>query len=210
MPGRWFGESTPLLDTVLNSLSAGWVGFFNLFAYLKSQTRIATSFDDWLDLTAEDFFGWRVTRRILESDNSFRARISLELVRDRCTRAALYQCLLDSTGRPPIIFEPANPQDTGCYGTTASPGYGVAGYGTSGGWGSLDLPFQVFVRAFRPVTPGISMINGWNGSVGGFGAGLSAYMSFYDVSSQVTDAEICEGIAHTAPAGCVVWISIEP
>ena len=152
----------PYLDWVVNCLSAGWVGLFGLLNYTQMQTRIRTTFNGWLDLTARDFFNHRIVRRQKrETDNSFRGRIFTELLRDRCTRAAVYDLLLDLTGRPPIIFEPTNPQDTGCYGSHGSPGTGGAAYGMSGGWGNLNLPFQAFVRAFRAETPGIAMVNGW-------------------------------------------------
>jgi hypothetical protein len=207
LPSRWFGEDTPILDSVLNSLAAGWIGFFNLLAYVVSQTRIGTAFDRWLDLIASDFFGYRVQRRTNESDDSFRARIILELIKDRCTRQALFQSLLEATGRPPTIFEPANPGDAGCYGLTAS-GEGTAGYRVSGGWGSLDLPFQTFVTAFRPTTPGVSMINGWSGDYGAFGGGRSAYMNGGSTIQQVTDAEIYREVTRVKPAGSIVWVSI--
>lgn len=210
LPGRWFGEVTPILDSVLNSLSAGWVDVFGLLNYVSMQTRVQTAFDEWLDLIARDYFHTRILRRLQETDDSFRQRICTELMRDRCTRAALYGVLLELTDRPPVIFEPGNPQDTGCYGDLGPTSIGAAGYCASGGWGNLNSPFQVFVRAFRPTTPGVAMINGWNGSLGGFCTGLSAYISSDTNSSWADDAEICEAVVNTAPAGTVIWMSIEP
>ena len=193
----------------MNCLSAGWVGLFGLLNYTQMQTRIRTTFNGWLDLTARDFFNHRIVRRQRETDNSFRGRIFTELLRDRCTRAAVYDLLLDLTGRPPIIFEPTNPQDTGCYGSHGSPGTGGAAYGMSGGWGNLNLPFQAFVRAFRAETPGIAMVNGWGGDIGGFGTGLSAYIDLDMNSSQADDAELYQRVSDISPAITMVWMSIE-
>ena len=210
LPGGWFAENTPVLDSVLNSLSAGWLSLFNLISYCKQQTRIYTATDDWLDLAAKDYFGFRVSRRLQETDGSFRQRICVELCRDRCTRAALYSILFELTGRPPIIFEPTNPQDTGCYGTPQSAEPGMAAYCTSGGWGNLNSPFQVFVRAYRPEIAGIAFINGWGGNIGAFGAGLSAYISSATNPSWASDTEIFEAVVRTVPAGTIIWMSIEP
>jgi hypothetical protein len=209
LPSRWFGENTPILDSILGSLSAGWVGLFELLDYATAQTRIGTAFGAWLDLTAYDYFGYRLRRRARETDVSFRRRICKELNRDRCTRVSLLTLLRDVTGTTPDIFEPANPGDTGCYGSLAHVGVGSAGYNSAGAWGNLNLPFQVFVRTSRPVSAGIAMVNGWGGSIGGFGIGLSAYMDPGANSSQLTDAELYSEVCRVSPAGTVVWVSID-
>ena len=211
LPARWFGSATPVLDSVVTSLAAGWVGIFELLDYTSKQTRISTAFDFWLDLIAGDFFGGRVSRRPRETDTSFRARVSKELRRDRCTRVAVSDLLEDLTGRTPAIFEPTNPQDTGAYASMTSPRMGVGGYGAVGGWGSLNVPFQVFVKAFRHVpTSGVAMVNGWCQTAGAYGIGASAYSSLEISSSQPSDANIYREICRIAPVGTVVWVSIEP
>jgi hypothetical protein len=209
LPNRWFGEDTPIIDLVLNAMSAGWVGLFGLLNYTELQTRIATAFDFWLDLIARDFFNHRVKRRQRETDDSFRGRIQMELLRDRCTRAAIYDLLTWLTGRSPFIFEPTNPQDTGCYGSLSLPGLANVGYGVSGGWGNLGLPFQSFVRAFRAETAGVAMVNGWGGSIGGFGSGLSSYISLEMNSSQADDLELYQSVSDVSPATAIIWMSIE-
>jgi hypothetical protein len=210
LPSRWFGESTPVLDSVLGALSAGWVSLFDLLDYTILQSRISTSFEVWLDLTARDFFGYRLKRRQREIDSSYRNRIRKELLRDRCTRLALSDLLLDLTGQSAKIFEPSNPQDTGCYGALFPPTFGIAAYNAAGGWGSLQMPFQTFVRATRPIVPGIAMVNGWGGCIGGFGMALSGYISLETNTSEPSDGEICREVTRTSPAGAIVWISITP
>jgi hypothetical protein len=210
LPARWFGNDTPNLDSVLGSFAAGWLGIFDFLDYTRAQARIATAFDGWLDLIAWDYFQFRVKRRLRETDSSFRTRILEAIQRDRCTRSAIYDLVEDLTGTPPIIFEPTNPGDTGCFGSLESPETGVAGYGSAGAWGTLQLPFQVFVTAFRPVTGGVAMVNGWGGSIGGFGVGLSSYISLGMNTVQFSDSEFYNDICHTAPAGTIIWVSIVP
>ena len=210
LPSRWFGENTPMLDSVLSSLSAGWLGLFDLLNYVRVQTRIGTATDIWLDLIARDYFGHRLQRGLRENDRSFRKRVIFELLRDRCTRAAIYGVLKELTGRAPIIFEPTNPNDAGCYGTPGVAESGRAAYCTLGGWGSLNLPFQVFVKAYRPELAGVAKINGWGRSIGGFGIGSIAYITSETDLSWAGDSEIYDAVARSAPAGTIIWTSIEP
>jgi hypothetical protein len=210
LPTRWFGQNTPILDLVLTSLSSGWVGLFNLLNYVRAQTRISTAFYIWLDIIAKDYFGYRLRRRQSETDSSFRRRICIELLRDRCTRKSVCNLLQDLTGRVPVIFEPTNPRDTGCYGSLTSIGTGMSGYGCFGGWGSLNLPFQVFVRAFRPIAAGVAMVNGWGGAIGAYGTGSCEYVSLGMSSSQAEDGEVYESVRGVAPIGTIIWLSIEP
>jgi len=86
----------------------------------------------------------------------------------------------------------------------------MAGYGSAGGWGTFQLPFQVFVTAFRPVTGGVAMVNGWEGSIGGYGVGLSSYINLGMNTVQFSDSEFYSDICHTAPAGTIIWVSIVP
>jgi hypothetical protein len=210
LPVRWFGQNTPVLDSVLSSLAAGWASLFDLVNYTKSQTRISTAFDVWLDIVATDYFGDRIRRRSGESDASFRPRILAELLRDRCTRVAIYTLLKDLTGRAPAIFEPTNPGDTGCYGSLATGNIGGIGYCTSGGWGNLNLPFQLFVRAFRPIAMGVAMTNGWGGNLGAYGAGASTYIGLGMDSTQPGDLEVYQNVGRTTAIGTIAWISIQP
>jgi hypothetical protein len=123
----------------------------------------------------------------------------LELRRPRATRAAVIQALQDLTGRAPTVFEPARPADTGAWGI-------ATGYGAAGAWGSLMLPGQCFVSAFRPVGGGIAYLPGWD--AGGWGAGISSYASLDMIQGQVTDADIYAAVADTLPATAIAWTRI--
>jgi hypothetical protein len=52
LPNRWFPDSTPVLDGLLNGLAAAWANLIGLLGYTQLQTRIATATDIFLDLVA--------------------------------------------------------------------------------------------------------------------------------------------------------------
>jgi hypothetical protein len=206
LPLRWFGDVTPVLSALLAGLADGWSWLYSMLTYARLQTRVATATDTFLDLIAQDFFAAGLPRRAGESDAAFRLRIQREMLRPRATRAALVGELTNLTGRSPVVFEPARPADTG--------GYGIAlGYHVAGGWGSLKLPFQVFVTAFRPLGTGVPLVAGWGHAgtahgAGGWGVGAIEYASLAQVESQVTDADINAAIAGTVPVAVTAWTRI--
>jgi hypothetical protein len=206
LPLRWFGDVTPVLSAVLAGLADGWAWLYTMLTYARLQTRIATATDSFLDLISQDFFAASLPRRFGETDASFRSRIQAEMLRPRATRAAVIGELVNLTGRMPVVFEPARPADTGVYGK-------ALGYGVAGGWGSLKLPFQFFVTAFRPLGTGVPLVAGWghastaNGA-GGWGVGAIEYASLAQVESQVTDADIDAAIADTVPVAVTAWTRI--
>ncbi len=206
LPAGWFSDTTPILDGLLTGLAWAWAWSYNLLQYVKSQTRIATTTNVWLDIIAQDFFGAQLVRKG-QSDAAFRNRIQLELMRHRATRGALIATLQDLTGRTPAVFEPARATDTGGYGRIGSPATGLA-YGYIGGWGSLALSFQCFVTAYRPAGVGISEVAGWGSQTGAYGAGVIEYASLAMVQAQVTDADICAAIAAIMPAATIGWTRI--
>jgi hypothetical protein len=207
LPPRWFPDSAPVLDGVLNGLATGWSWAYGMLQYVQAQTRIATASDIWLDIVAQDFFGTRLARRPGQSDATFRERIRRELFRERGTRAAVIVALQDLTGRTPLVFEPAHTGDTGGYAATHGGGGGI-GYGVAGGWGSLDLPFQCFVTAYRPTGSGIAAVAGWGASVGGYGCGTIEYAGVDMVQGQVTDQDINAAIAAVLPITAIGWTRI--
>lgn len=169
LPVSWFPTSStrgpsasPILDGVLAGLGAAWAAIYSLLSYTKLQTRIATATDFFLDLIAADFFSPELVRRAGETDTAFRLRILSNIFAPRATRTALSMALTELTGHPPLIFEPGYTNDTGGYGTFAQGGGGMA-YGARGGYGSLELPFQCFVTAFRPSAEVISQVAGYVG-----------------------------------------------
>jgi hypothetical protein len=206
LPNRWFPDTAPILDGVLAGIgqAASWV--YGLLGYAKLQTRIATATGGWLDLVALDCFGSRLVRTLNESDSSLRARIFLELLRPRVTRAALVKQIVDLTGLQPTIFEPARPADTGCWGAFLS--YGGVGAAGAGGWGSLQLPFQSFVTAYRPNSGGVPTVAGYGTGAGGYGQGAIEYADAASVTGAALDAEIMAAIAGVMPVCGIAWTRI--
>lgn len=205
---RWFGDSTPILDGVISGLA--WAGGFvySLWAYAKLQTRIKTATDGWLDMISADFFGAALPRKSNQSDASFRARILINMFRERATRNGIIKVLQYLTGRTPLVFEPLRPADTGAYSAPNS------GYGLAGGYGTMLLPFQAFVTAFRPAGSGIPNVGGYGGTAGGPGPGGYGvpseieYASLDMIQGAVTDADIYTAIDSVKSVGTILWTRI--
>jgi hypothetical protein len=203
LPTRWFADTTPILDGVLSGLAWAWSWAHSLLLYVQMQTRIATATDVWLDIIASDFFGNRLQRRAGQSDDAFRLLIQSSLLREHGTRQAIISAVQDLTGRPPTIFEPMRSTDTGGY------TLGGVGYGAAGGWGSMALPFQCFVTAFRSSGSGIALVSGWGGPAGAYGTGAIEYASLAMVQGQLTDSDIMTAIADVMPVAAIAWTSIQ-
>jgi hypothetical protein len=196
LPARWFGDTAPLLQAVLQGLGTCWAAMYGLLQTVQAQARIATASGGFLDLISADFFGAALPRRNAEADGLFRTRISQELLRPRATRSALVLALTELTGRAPVVFEPARPSDTGGYNV------GGVGYGVAGGWGNLALPYQVFVTAYRPSGGGIALFAGY-----GTG-GLQYYGDLSMLTTVVSDADIQKTVTKLLPAASIAWMNI--
>lgn len=206
LPAGWFADSTPVLDSVLQGLAWSWSWAYGALDYVRGQTRLATTTDVWLDVAARDLFGSRVSRRG-QGDAAFRAQIRREVLRERATRAAVVSVLIDLTGRQPVVFEPARPSDTGAWGQAGGLVAGLA-YGAAGGWGSLSLPYQAFITAYRPSGSGIANVAGWSASAGGYGVGAIEYGDLSMTQTLVTDADIYAAVASVMPVATVAWTRI--
>jgi hypothetical protein len=211
LPKRWFAEISPNLDALLGSIATPWVWLYKLIDYVVTQSRIATASDEWLDLIAVDYFGLDLRRKLGEADDLYRIRIHAALFRETATRAAIVGGLKALTAVEPVIFEPSNCRDTGGYGTrsgsSALQGSGLA-YGRAGGWGSLNLPYQFFVTAARPVVPGIALLAGYNTPNGGYCGGSIGYVSISRLPGRVTDEEIQRAVSALLPLNAVAWMQI--
>ena len=201
LPSRWFPDATPVLDGMLSGLANVAAWSYTLLAGVRAAARIATATGGFLDMIAQDFFGPRITRRPSQGDAAFRVRIEAELLRERGTRGAVISVLQDLTGRTPVVFEPMRPADTRAWGL-------VCGYGAAGGWGSLLLPFQCFVTAYRAQGSGIATVSGWRSGAGGWGHGAIEYASLDMVQGEITDADIDAAIAGVMPVAAIAWTRI--
>jgi hypothetical protein len=201
----WFGDEadTPIINGLLQGLAYAGAYVYSLLNYARLQTRIKTATDGWLDMIAADFFGDALLRAASQSDESFRARILINLFRERATRAGLIKILQDLTGRTPIVVEPTRPADTGSYGGP------LIGYGVAGAYGSLLMPFQAFVTAFRPTGTGIPLVAGYGISTGGYGQpSRASYAALSMIQGSVTDAYIYAAVDSVKPVATIVWTRI--
>ncbi len=196
LPTRWFPDDTPVLDALLTGLGSAWSSLHELLLSVGQQTRISTVTGDFLDGASGDFFGNRLPRLTLEPDAAYRARLQNALVRDHATRPAIAAALETVTGFMPLIFEPARVADTGAYGSP------VLGYGVAGAWGNLNLPYQVFIQARRPLSAGISVVAGYNTG----GPMVRANLSL--IPGQLTDQDIASTVASVMPTASIAWINI--
>lgn len=201
LPGGWFADNSPVLDALLGGLAAAWSGLYGLLSQVKAQARLATASGVFLDIAGQDFFGDKLPRRVGEADAAFGGRLRTNLVAPRATRAGLERALQALTGRAPKIFEPLNATDTG--------GYNVnLGYNSAGGYGSVNLPYQFFVTAYRPNDLPIGNAGSYNDGPGGYGIGLLAYAATEEFAGNIGDDEIYASIAAVIPASCVAWTNI--
>jgi hypothetical protein len=199
LPARWFGDDTPVLDAVLAGLAAGWSTMYAQLQAARTQARVMTATGGFLDLIASDFFGPRLRRKPGQGDDALRTAIGLELRRERGTRAALAAALTDATGNTPHIFEPLCPADTGAWNQ-------AWGYGTSGGWGSLALPFQCLVTIRRPAGGGIPLTPPWGGPAG-YGI-AAAWADLSMLQSATADSDIYTAAAAVMPTAAIAWVNI--
>jgi hypothetical protein len=188
----WFGETIPILLSILQGSAYCNEFIYGLNIYLRAQMRLQTMTGDSLDLFAQDYFGNKLLRHFGEQDDPYRQRISASLLPPGATRPAMIKVLTDLTGRTPIIWEPG--RDSSFYNHSF---YGYSSYGTT------DAPYQAWIIAFRPISPA--------------SAGLSYYNhttfyghSFYGGinSSGVTDQDILDAIERTKCKGTLIHTTI--
>jgi hypothetical protein len=202
LPARWFGDTTPVLDALMSGLAWAWSGLYAQLGFTKTQSRLATATGVFLDIASVDYFGPTLPRRTAESDNMFSQRIRANLIAPRATRAGVALALINETGRAPVIFEPLNATDTGGYNT------GFLGYSVSGGYGSFSVPFQFFIKAYRPNASPVANAGGYNEGPGGYDDGPMFYANLADVSGPVTDADIYAAVTAVLPAATTAWMNI--
>jgi len=196
LPGSWFRGQVPEIDAVLGGVAESQAFVYALVGYAKGQTKVSSSTDGFLELSAFDFFGLRFPRLPNELDAAYSARIIKEIFRERATRRGISQALIDLTGYAPIIQEPANPSDTWAWDQS---------FWDVGTLGSTQNNNQVFITAYRPKGGGIAFIPGWDA---GFWDVSFVWVDQSMIVAPVTDARIYAAIAQTVAAGVTAWVMI--
>lgn len=211
VPKGWFKFAAPYRDAIIGGLgdSAAWN--YGLILYARAQTRLATAYGIWLDIIAFDFLGRFLVRNGL-NDDVFRAVIRATILQERVTRKGMISAITTLTGFAPTVFEPWNANDTGAYsGSRASgaPQYGSVGYGVgNGGYGSMNLPGQVFLKVTRGAPSGVPNVGGYGNNVEGYGVGKNEYIGSLTALIGITNAIIYQLINITKPTGTTCWVAI--
>ena len=91
----------------------------------------------------------------------------------------------------------------------------------AGYYSSNNLPFQLFVQAYRPVGQGVPNVAGYDSTMWGYAPdfrylgsarpldyGYGEYIATDQVTGSVTDQDIYDTIKNTLPAGVIGWTSI--
>ena len=202
MPTGWSPGMVPIRDALLTGIANAFSFIFSLLAYVRLANLIMTATDGFLDLISQDFFGDELPRFANQTDASFLARIQANMLSEKVTRQAMIDTLTKLTGTAPVIVEPRQPGDCGAYGAPN------CGYNVAGAYGSLLLPYQAFVTAFRPPETGIPIVAGYNTPFGGYGAGSIEYVASASVTNAASDADIYAAITAVRPAATVIWARI--
>jgi hypothetical protein len=216
LPRGWFAWLAPYRDAIIGALSDRAAWCYSLIIYARAQTRLATATGPWLDVFSYDFLG-RYLPRAGAPDIIFRTQIRATILQERVTRAGMINALKLLTGNTPWIFEPWNTYDTGCY---SAPGRqnGQFGYGVGrGGYGNMNLPGQVFVKAFRGSFSGVANVAGYGTNAAGYerrgpnppNEGASEYIGPNTNLIGVTNAQIYQMIVNTKPSGVTCWTAID-
>lgn len=209
LPKGWFADDAPILGSILNSFAVPWAWLSDTLSYAGLQTRLSTATDEWLDLAGQDYFGLSFARLPGEADGPFRIRIESNLLTEAGTRQALIDVVGRISGFAARVFEPAKAGDTGAYGTisgaSALSGCGLA-YGSAGGWGSLALPYQVFITIETAAKPGEPAPTGYGVAGGGYTAGSLAYNTISDLPGRSTDDDVRTAICGVLPVCCTAWL----
>ncbi len=242
----WFGEidEHPTLDGLLAALVQTGVYNYNQAEYAQLQLRINNynaqgqvtpinaifgATGNQLDIISSDFLGPNLPRESGESDASFRLRIIINILRNKCTRQAMYDALIAMQDvYEVIIFEPWRWLDCAACGGISNPyvytppyslacGSGINKSGGNGHVGSGSYPYQCFIDVY--VSPvGMANLAGCNDTVGGCnnlgnGGTPPNGIFFYCggeslISTPTTVSMIYTTINLTKIEGTICWVAI--
>lgn len=105
-------------------------------------------------------------------------------------------------------YDASGAYDTGL--TSYDPIVGPSGnsYPGVGCWGSLEIPYQLFVTAYRPMSGSIPNASGTDIGAMGYDIGAFRYTDPTEVQVAVSDADILACVARTQGAGVIAWTAI--
>lgn len=197
--------------------TTGWLLDTDAFGFFGSAflRRPNESDDAWRKRYTDEIFRLRVTRAAIDKalfDLTGRHPIIVEPW--NANDCGAYDIgALGYAGSDFAPVQAAGYDVTGAYDigvTSYDPLSGPSGrsYPGLGCWGSLELPYQLFVTAFRPLGGGIPNASGTDTGVQSYDTGTFRYTDQSEVRSTVSDAEILACVARTAAAGVIAWTAI--
>ena len=239
LPRRWFADDATVVSGALNAFAQVGATCYALVQYARAQMRLGTMSGGWLDLFALDYFGDRFPRRTRTDDayrsdieaellreRATRAGIAKALTDLTGTPPTIIEpwsagdcgaydgAGLAYAGQDYVAAEAGGYDLSGAY-DTGTTGYDVEVGATGnsspgmGCWGSLEVPYQMFVTAYRPVGGGIPGASGTDTGGKGYDIGAFAYVDESENVSPVSDDEILAAVAATQAAGVTAWTRIE-
>lgn len=148
LPQGWF-PNTPgtRIYAILSGFAAVLSGIYNLVAYAKLQTRVATATDGFLDLASQDYLGPNLPRLPGETDAAFSARIRANVFLAANTRTAIQNAIQNLTGAPVRMIEPWQPNDTFRWGVSF---WGVDTAVNPGQWSNGNQRYQGLIVCSLP------------------------------------------------------------
>lgn len=152
----WYGEDAIFQGASQDGFATAYVDIYQLLAYIKLQTRLATATDFLLDLAAKDFLNSFLWRGPGEDDDRFRKTLLTNILREKATRTGIAKFIKDYTGYDPIMFEP---WDAGSIGGA----YNTLNFAFDNPncyWGG-DAPYTGYITVFlHPIN--FKKLWGWN------------------------------------------------
>lgn len=202
LPQGWFPtQAGTRIYAILAGFASHLSAIYGWAAYLKNQTRIATSTDGFLDLSSLDFFGSALPRLPAEPDADFSTRIRHELVRDRLTRQAIDSLLVEMTGAHPIIVEASRRSDNFAW-------RGRYGWRT-GYMNSRALFNAVFITTTHAGVFGIQT-GAWRNPNAAWRVPTFVYADPSMISGTgFTNEQLLDALNRIRPAGVTFWVWID-
>ncbi len=202
LPARWFPVGGPLITAVLTGLASTLSIIYSQIACVITQSRVGTATDVWLDGISQDFNNGALPRLIAEGDTAFRARIKANFFAPQTTRAGISQAVTALGCPTPVYFQPSDGKRTQA--ATASPLATALLERTA----DITLPFSYFITVRRKPGGGIAGVNGYAGTIGGYGAGAVEYADLSMIAGEVTDQNIQNAVAGATAEGVTPWLNI--
>lgn len=214
---NWFGSGHPILDAIISA----YIGFnqsppqctttyfhYNFqYLYAVLQVRIQTATGINLDLISQDFLGSSLPRKVDETDDSYRARIIANLIKERATRRAMISVLTELTGHVPVIIEPGRPLDHGGYNVPSALAYNTIGsYGTS-------APYTCWIYVTLDPFQGMGSYSGYNSFAGSYTPTSNSSKLWYGnqalASRVITVGDVLQAVIATKVGGTRCFVVIE-